>query len=384
MTPAARIAAAIDILDQIVAGTAAEQALTRWARQSRFAGSKDRAAVRDNVFEALRHWRSDAALGGGTDGQSRMIGRLKATGIDPTTLFTGEGHAPAPLTPDALQAGGSPTEGAEAFDVPDWLWSLLASDPLASAEELGRTWVERAPVSIRVNARHSSVADVHKALETQDISAEENPRAEYALTVSIGARRLRQTSEYLNGLFELQDASSQAVVDLLPEAKTVLDYCAGGGGKSLAMAARGMRVTAHDANLSRMRDLPARADRAGAVVEQVATTELEGRTFDIVLCDAPCSGSGAWRRNPEGKWALTQETLGDLVGLQGDILDAAADLVAPGGTLVYVTCSVLSCENEDVVDAFLKRAPAWNVSKKKRWPMDRLGDGFFTIHLTRE
>ncbi|CAN0591661.1 unnamed protein product, partial [Laminaria digitata] len=181
-----------------------------------------------------------------------------------------------------------------------------------------------------------------------------------ALRVSEGARAIARSDAYLSGAVELQDAASQAVVDALPlrPGLSVLDYCAGGGGKALAMAARlaGGRVDAHDAAPQRMVDLPARADRAGADVRIV---QKPRGSYDLVFCDVPCSGSGAWRRAPEGKWRLTQARLSELCAIQAGILDQAARLVAPGGCLAYATCSVRGEENAEQVRAFLARAPGW-------------------------
>ena len=160
----------------------------------------------------------------------------------------------------------------------------------------------------------------------------------------------------------------------------VLDYCAGGGGKTLALAARlgGGPVLAHDANPRRMSDLPARAERAGATVEIVSTPS---GPHDLVLCDAPCSGSGAWRRSPEGKWRLQPGDLDRLVQTQGEILDTVARLVAPGGVLAYVTCSVLAQENGHVVDAFLVRHPEFETEKVREYRPGPDGDGFFLAVL---
>ena len=188
-----------------------------------------------------------------------------------------------------------------------------------------------------------------------------------------------------HGDVELQDAASQAVVAALPEAERMLDYCAGGGGKALAMAARrDATVFAHDIDPRRMVDLPARADRAGATVRQVTTDELDGAgPFDVVLCDAPCSGSGSWRRSPEGKWTFTAGRLEELTQIQDKILDYAATLTARNGTLAYATCSVLHSENEDRASAFLARNPDWRQVFTKRFHVDAQGDGFFTAHFKR-
>ncbi|KEJ97448.1 16S rRNA (cytosine967-C5)-methyltransferase [Pseudosulfitobacter pseudonitzschiae] len=384
MTPGARVAASIEIIDDILAGQAAEQALTRWARSSRFAGSKDRAAVRDLVFAALRTWRSDAVLGGGEDGRARMIGRLRAEGADIEALFDDAGHAPAPLTEEEHQAGGPPTEIGDRWNLPEWLlpqWQAALGD---AAEVTALIAQDRAPITLRVNTRLCSVDDVVSALESEQVLAEANSLSPTALTVLSNPRRVRQSQAYIDGWIEMQDAASQAVVDAIPGGTRALDYCAGGGGKALALAARGFIVWAHDIAPGRMADIPDRAERAAVQIRVVAPDQLpEKEKFDVVLCDAPCSGSGAWRRSPEGKWALTQERLDELNSIQDEILDTAMTHLATGGTLVYVTCSVLKCENEDRVAAFLERHSGWTCDLQKRWDISAEGDGFFTAHLTR-
>ncbi|MEO0936666.1 MAG: RsmB/NOP family class I SAM-dependent RNA methyltransferase [Pseudomonadota bacterium] len=378
MTPAARIAAAIAVLDAIGDGQAPEQALSRWARASRFAGSKDRAAVRDHVFDVLRNWRSDAALGGAETGRGRMIGRLRALGQDVETLFTGEGHAPAPLSYAERSAGRNPEAGGAAWNLPDWLVPLWSGSLGADADAAAHQAMARAPITLRVRG---DVAAVQVSLVADGITAAPNPRARAALTLTDGARKLRQARAWAEGLVELQDASSQAVVAWISGAGTALDYCAGGGGKALALADAGWQVTAHDISAARMADIPERAARAG--VQIAIDTGPEGQ-FDLVLCDAPCSGSGAWRRAPQGKWALTAERLTELQALQDSVLDSALRHVAPGGALVFATCSVLRAENEDRVAAFLARHPGWCVAEMQRWPLDALGDGFFAARLMRD
>lgn len=384
MTPGARVAAAIEIIDDILAGQAAEQALTRWARGSRFAGSKDRAAVRDLVFAALRTWRSDAVLGGGEDGRARMIGRLRAEGADIEALFDNAGHAPALLTEEEQQAGAAPTGIGDRWNLPEWLlpqWQAALGD---AAEATALIAQDRAPITLRVNTRLCSVADVVSALESEQVLTEANSLSPTALTVLSNPRRVRQSQAYTDGWIEMQDAASQAVVDAIPDGTRALDYCAGGGGKALALAARGFTVWAHDIAPGRMADIPDRAERAAVQIRVVAPDQLPAKEkFDVVLCDAPCSGSGAWRRSPEGKWALTQGRLDELNSIQDEILDTAMTHLATGGTLVYVTCSVLKCENEDRIAAFLERHPGWTCDLQKRWDISAGGDGFFTAHLTQ-
>jgi 16S rRNA (cytosine967-C5)-methyltransferase len=187
-------------------------------------------------------------------------------------------------------------------------------------------------------------------------------------------------------LLELQDAASQAVVSLMPPGGRVLDFCAGGGGKSLALAMDATRsVFAHDANVARMRDLPERASRAGVVIEILTDQQMsDAPPFDVVLCDVPCSGSGAWRRNPDAKWTLNQSQVEALTMIQDNILDQAVQLLRPGGVLVFATCSVLEIENEARVAGFLARHKGWNCRLQRRFNVDQSGDGFFTAQLSAD
>ncbi|MCZ4351493.1 RsmB/NOP family class I SAM-dependent RNA methyltransferase [Roseovarius aestuarii] len=387
MTPAARIQAAIEVLDQIGEGSPAEKALTGWARRARFAGSGDRAAVRDHVFQALRCWGSYGALGGGDTGRARMIGALRAEGIDPAQLFTGALYAPDALSPDELTSGRMP-EGAEAWDLPAWLIPQFSEDLGAQAQTVAHALRERAPIMLRVNLRRADVAQAQASLLNENIKTDMHPIANTSLLVIEGARRIKQSTAYQTGLVELQDGSSQASMAALDlnNVGRLLDYCAGGGGKSLALAAcTDATVFAHDINPSRMVDIPERAERAGVQITMVETDELPSQApFDLVLCDAPCSGSGTWRRTPEAKWRLTPERLEELASLQAQVLSEAAPLVASGGQLIYATCSVLKAENEAQIAAFTAANPKWVVRETHCFPVSDGGDGFFVAHLSRD
>lgn len=386
MTPGARVAAAIEILEDMAEGLAAEQALTRWARRSRFAGSKDRAAIRDHVFDVLRQRRTAAHLGQGETARALMIGMLRGQGADLEQLFTAQGHAPVPLSPAEQDAPTTQMQESVRWNLPDWLIPHFRTALGARAEATAMALQQRAPVFLRVNTGRITRADAQAALHAEGVETEENPLCESALTVTDGARRIRNSKTYLDGLIELQDAASQAVVASLPPGRRVLDFCAGGGGKSLALAAMPNReVFAHDIDVHRMADLPARAARAKSVITQLETSQVpQAAPFDIVLCDAPCSGSGAWRRAAEGKWTLTQARLAELTHMQDTILTDAAALAAPTGTLAYATCSVLRVENEDRVAAFLNRHPNWRLAHEKRLDVGPDGDGFYTAHLMRD
>lgn len=383
MTPGARVAAAIDILDDVMSGEPPERVLTRWGRQNRYAGSKDRAAVRDHVFDVLRRRRIVAHLGGGTSGRRLMIGMLKTQGTDPASLFTGEGHAPSPLTQDEAQWDPPEPSKAVRWNLPDWIVPEFERSLNEKAEDTALALQSRAPVVLRVNTARCDAANAIASLAEDGIDVEPNELSDAALTVTSGERRIRQSVAYQSGLVELQDASSQAVVDLLPNATHVLDYCAGGGGKALAIAARfGGTIFAHDIDPKRMIDIPNRARRANANIRCLDTKSVDQHApYDLVLCDAPCSGSGAWRRSPDGKWSLTQQKLTQLTTIQDAILDTAKHLVKPGGTLAYATCSVLRCENEDRVDAFLNNNSGWAAQLQKRFDVTPSGDGFFVTHL---
>ena len=389
MTPQAREAAAIALLDRWLAGEPAEAALTRWARSARYAGSGDRAAVRDHVYAAIRRRRSAAALGGGRTGRALLLGLHREAGDQPP-CWGDAPHAPASLSSGERALFSAPrpdmTRG-ERLDCPDW---LLAHFDRALGSEAGPVLMamrQRAPVFLRVNAARAERTQVIDMLANEGVQARPHPLAVQALEIVQGARRVRATAAWREGLIELQDAASQAVAErfaaALPRGARALDFCAGGGGKALALAAMGHAVSAHDADPARMRDLPERARRAGASVPPVADP-CRHAPWPALLADAPCSGSGSWRRTPEAKWALTPERLAALLSLQDDILDEAAGLIGAGGLLGYATCSLFRDENEERIDAFLARHPDWALVSSARWSPLQGGDGFFLALLRRD
>ena len=382
MTPAARLSAAIDVLDHILAGQNAEQVLTNWGRSNRFAGSGDRSALRDLVFDALRCKLSFAALGGGLSGRGLVLGGARAAGLDIAALFTGIGHAPAVPGPDD---DGAPAQGLAALDCPDWLETPLRDSLGPDFEAVMRAMQHRAPVFLRVNAAKTSVAAAVQSLRDAGILVRPNPNVKNALEVTENARKIRTSAAYLHGLVELQDLSSQAVVAALPltDGMRVLDFCAGGGGKTLAMAARArLRLFAYDANPARLSDLPARAARA-CVDVTIVKNPADAAPYELILTDVPCSGSGSWRRDSQGKWALNRSRLDQIKAVQAEILDSAAGMVAKGGTLAYATCSLLAEENDAQISAFLARSPGWAQRFCHQFSPLHGGDGFFVALLTR-
>ena len=376
MTPAARYAAAIEVLDAVLGGVAAEAALSRWARGARYAGSKDRADVRDIVFDGLRQRRSRGFVGGADSGRGIVLGGLRLNRIDPETLFGQGGYSAPPLTADEQLPRDLQTAPPEIrCDCPGWLWPLFAERPEAqSSLEVLRN---RAPIGIRVNAGKSKRADVLDRLCAEGLDARPSPLSPHAIMVS-KARGLDRHELYQNGIIEVQDPGAQRLVDLLPlvPGQRIVDYCAGGGGKALGIAARhDTPVLAYDAAPQRMRDLPKRATRAGAQVE-ISNTPPSG-SFDGVVLDVPCSGSGAWRRQPDAKWRLTPDRLHALRETQAGLLRHGLSLCAPGGWCAYMTCSILQSENEDIVDALLNDDATAHLEYSERISLSNENDGFY-------
>lgn len=384
MTPAARVQAAIDILDRILGGEPAERALTRWARASRFAGSKDRAAIRDHVFDALRRRESYAWLGGARTGRGLMLGAARAGEIDQEAVFSGGAYGPPPITEDERMSGAELSAAPQAvqLDLPKWLMPHFQTGSQGLERGLLEMLRHRAPLDLRVNLRKADVAQAIAALAAEGVLAEPVPGIATAVRVTEGARKVARASAYTEGLVEIQDASSQAAVLAAAPSRgaRVLDYCAGGGGKALALAAlSGAPVYVHDADPERMKDIAPRALRAG-----VHCKPWDGQGgFDLVFVDAPCSGSGTWRRTPDAKWRLTPEHLATLCEIQAEVLRETANLVSPMGRLVYATCSVLETENMVQVQAFVSEQPRWHVTKFSHLGPNTAGDGFFFAILER-
>ena len=346
MTPGARVAAQIDILEAILSGVPAEKAMTNWARGNRFAGSKDRAALRDLVFQALRCRRSAGALPVPQSARAWAIGALRANGADPNEFFTGIAHAPAALSADDVTPLPS---DRDRLDLQGWVIDLLTQQyGFEQTAEIGAVLRHRAPITLRVNLQKTTRAQLKAELAKAEIETTLNPASDTALTVLSNPRRAVLQPCFEQGWFELQDAASQAVADAIAINGRVLDYCAGGGGKSLALAARsGSKIFAHDISAARMAEIGPRAARGGHDIEVISPLDLANLAkFDTVVCDLPCSGSGAWRRSPEGKWSLTSEDLEAFVLLQRDIIAKAITYLAPNACLALITCSIFEAENQ--------------------------------------
>lgn len=383
MTPAARVAAAIEVLDLILDGATPEKALSGWGRTHRFAGSKDRAAIRDHVFQALRCMASYAWLGGAKTGRGIMLGAMRdAALVD--DVFTGIGHAPVPVVDDETGQRLETAPRADQCDMPEWLMPHFDDAFGAKADAVMAQLRSRAGVFLRVNAAKATRDEARDALAQDGILCAPLEDVKYGLQVVENERRISQSDAYFSGLVELQDPSSQVAIEALDitHKLRVLDYCAGGGGKALAMAALGADVTAHDIDPRRMVDIAPRAARAGVEVRVITSADLSHEApFDLVLCDAPCSGSGTWRRTPMAKWDLTSDRLTQLTQMQDDVLEGAADHVAPQGRLAYATCSVFDVENAQRVKKFA--TTGWDVREVVSLAPETLHDGFYLASLSR-
>ena len=387
MTPGARVQAAIEILDHWrAADTGLDRILAAWARQNRYAGGGDRRAIADHCYDALRRRRSAAWVAGADDGRGLILGALRLDGQDPAAFFTGARYAPEMLGESERGAGHDLSDAPRAvrLDVPDWLVADL--DEVGDADLAALR--DRAPLDLRVNTLKTTRAEAVAALAVDGVVAQSVAHASSALRVTEGARKVAASAAYAQGLVEIQDTASQAVAAFAgaKPGMTVLDLCAGGGGKTLAlgavMAGEG-RLLAHDIAPGRMKDLTPRAARAGVKVESVETGSLHGLSgsCDLVVVDAPCSGSGAWRRNPDHKWRLTRDALERLEATQAALLDQAAGLCAPGGAIAYMTCSILPRENRPQVDRFLDRLPGRRFEEELALGPAGGTDGFYAARL---
>lgn len=392
MTPAARVQSAIDVLDAVISavrreGASAERVAAEWLRARRFIGSKDRRAIRDLAWSAIRLC--------GEVPETGRAAMLALAARDPALagLFDGSNYGPAPIRDhEPVAAAGL---------APAWLEERLLASGIT--REQGAALLGRAPLDLRANRLKTTRAALMAALPV----AAELTQAPDALRLP-GGTPVESWPAFAEGLFEVQDTGSQLTCSALAvqPGEAVVDLCAGAGGKTLALAAamdRQGSLLACDIDRARLSRLAPRAARAGAAVETrlldpgrelAALADWQGRA-DAVMVDAPCSGTGTWRRGPEARWRLTPQGLARYTRMQADVLRIGAALVRSGGRLTYVVCSLLDAEGPDVVAAFLAANPDWQAAEQsvgagrargagmRLTPWDDSTDGFFFATLYR-
>jgi len=405
LTPGAQVAAAIHLLDEIERGRApADDIVANYFRRHRFAGSSDRGAISGHIYAVLRHraaldwWIAKAGQGLAADARHRTLAALvlaeKWTPRQVDQACDGDRFRPPPLLPgerelvDALE--GEALEGpfmpaSVRGNFPDWLHSYLERAFGGALHEEMAALNAEAPLDLRVNRLKADREEARVALRHEDIKAAPTPWSPLGLRVRERIP-LAALDVFREGLVEVQDEGSQ-IAALLADARPgmrVVDFCAGAGGKTLALAAQMQNrghLVACDISAHRLERATQRLRRAGAsIVQRHPLTshrdkwvKRHAQSFDRVFVDAPCTGIGTWRRNPDAKWRLRPEDVSELAALQADILDSAQRLVKPGGRLVYATCSVLREENEAQVERFLADHPDFKLVPIARVWADTIG-----------
>ncbi|MCB1651325.1 MAG: RsmB/NOP family class I SAM-dependent RNA methyltransferase [Alphaproteobacteria bacterium] len=426
MKPASRIQANIDILQSLEnARVPMDSRIGDYMRVRRYIGSKDRAEIAERAYAIMRH-------------NARLGWWLAKTGIEDTPrgrvlcwlalgegadkkrikdLFDGSKYAPEALSEQELKQFGHLS--GRAMDHPDMPESVAVECPALYEDKLRAYFgadfatemealLEPASLDLRVNTFLAPKDKVIKFLEADNVKVSETPYSPWGLRCENKAY-LSRTKAFSKGWIEIQDEGSQLIAHMC-DAKPgmqVLDYCAGAGGKTLALGAameRKGRIVAMDLDEKRLMKGRARYKKAGLadIIEVRCLEDEKNRKwikrqkgkFDLVLTDVPCTGTGTWRRNPDMRWRVYGPSLEELTGIQAEILDKVAPLVKPGGRLVYATCSLLPDENEDQIEAFLARHDDFKVqalddarglgSPYMRLTPHRHGtDGFFTAVLVK-
>jgi len=404
MRDGGRLAAAYDILAALEARPRpVNLALKEWGTASRYAGSKDRAFVAGLVLDTLRKRRSHAWMMGEDSVRAALLGTLRFGWDWPVERIAeaaeDQPHGIGPLSADEIGKLSKPNDLAKAStsvrgDYPEWLdphfKKVLGENRAAEMAALAA----RAPVDMRVNVLKADTGKVLEALADMGVEPAGHTHETVRIAAPAAAERAAPVEAhpaFAKGWFEVQDSGSQvaaAVAGDLRGGKAVLDYCAGGGGKTLALAAamnnKG-KLYAFDNDPRRMRDIIPRAERAGVKIVEVRSplnkAPLKGLEdkMDLVFVDAPCSGSGTWRRHPDTKWRITPASLYKRMTEQAGVMDDAAKFVKPGGRMIYVTCSIFAEENEERVEAFLSRNKAFRTVPVEGFDKFRTADGFLRL-----
>ena len=401
MKTEAQIAAAIAILDNILDGVPINKALIGWFRSNRFAGSKDRMQIRDYVFNSLRFKRSllwsFGEHGLPKDGRALLLGLAHQKNMPIDELFNGLGHGPRKISEreklvlSVMKSFLSNAPNPVKYDFPDFLEDELQRSLKEAFHEIINSLNARAGIFLRVNNLKSNVDECKRILADENIWTEKCFGSQFGLKVVENKKRIEESQAFKKGKIEIQDISSQIAIEFIsPDPGiSVLDFCAGGGGKSLAVASflKGVGFFfAYDHKSERMNSIEKRMARADVTIKIIKKLELlpSIAKVDLVLVDAPCSGTGAWHRNPGSKWWLTQKKFQKLINNQREILNSASKFVHAGGKLAYMTCSILKRENKDQISWFLNQSNLFSLEKEKEISPITGGDGFYIAILKKK
>ena len=395
-----RANAAIFILDEFLAGQNLNAILSRWAKNNRYAGSSDRESIRNIVFDILRVKKTFTFI---LKKEKQLInGRALVFlysvfySLPLDDIFTGQKYAPETLniherTFSETAKGNNDRDFEVVDNVPDFLIDEFKRSLSSEFNNVMRLLEKRAPVSIRVNALKSDSLSVLGMLNLEGIEGKISKKVRYGIEIVGNPRRLTQIQAFKDGYFEVQDLHSQKTIEGLPikEDTKILDYCAGAGGKILSIACLlngNGRFFVNDIDEKKLIEADLRAKRAGIKLKRLNIKNMRKHrsSFDYILADVPCSGSGTWRRNPQQKWRITPGSLKENLNRQTLILNEVKDLIKKNGFLFYITCSLLKIENEEIVDNFLIQNKNFWLCNKENITIDALGDGFFCAVLQKK
>ena len=379
----------IEILDTYLNEAKIDFVLRKWAIKHRFAGSSDRRKIKDIIFDIIRQKKSCEHVGGGFSGRNLLIGYLKLKGTELSSVFDNSKFGPEELTikEQNINVDFSNLSNIYELDFPSWLIPILRRSLLNEFSNVVKALRNRSHIQLRVNLKKISRLNAMKKLQKNNIECEINELCSTALNVLNGAQHILTSPCFENGFVELQDAGSQLVSELIEinYNDKVLDMCAGAGGKSLSIscgAELDATYFAWDINFDRMKDIDARSKRAGVKIEKVI--KLSSKSFyNKIIIDAPCSGSGSWRRDPEGKWRLDEDILDNYVKTQRELILKGLKLLAPRGQILYITCSILDIENGKLIDDLISSVLSLKLVRSISLVPSSKSDGFYGAVLEK-
>ena len=379
----------IEILDTYLDEAKINFVLRKWAIKHRFAGSSDRRKIKDIIFDIIRQKKSCEHVGGGFSGRNLLIGYLKLKGTELSSVFDNSKFGPKELTikEQNINVDFSNLSNIYELDFPSWLIPILRRSLQSEFNNVVKALRNRSHVQLRVNLKKISRLNAIKKLKKNNIECEINELCSTALNVLSGAQHILTSPCFENGFVELQDAGSQLVSESIEinYNDKVLDMCAGAGGKSLAIscgAELDATYFAWDVNFDRMKDIDARSKRAGVKIEKVI--KLSSKSFyNKIIIDAPCSGSGSWRRDPEGKWRLDEDILENYVKTQKELILKGLKLLAPRGQILYITCSILDIENGKLIDDLISSVLSLRLVRSISLVPSSKSDGFYGAVLEK-